>query len=89
MAVSGQFQAPTALLPRKINPSSHCMGGRVNPRARLDAMEKTETLAPAGNRITAVQPAVRCYTNRALPVHEQIHVLLYLCVASLAVISTG
>jgi hypothetical protein len=35
-------------------PSTHCIGGWVGPRACLDAGEKS--LAPAGNRMPAVQP---------------------------------
>jgi hypothetical protein len=40
MEVSGQFQATTDLLLKKI-PSTHSVGSWMDPRACLDAVEKT------------------------------------------------
>jgi hypothetical protein len=46
MEGSDQLHAP-AILPRKIIPGSHCLGGWVGPRAGLDVMEKKNKLLPS------------------------------------------
>jgi hypothetical protein len=43
MEVSGQQHAPAALPPGKAS-FTHCIRGRVNPRAGLDDMEKWKSL---------------------------------------------
>jgi hypothetical protein len=46
MRVGGQLHAPAALPPGK-RPGTHCIGGRVGPRAGLDGCEKSR---PTGIR---------------------------------------
>jgi hypothetical protein len=49
---------------REIAVGIHCIGGRVDPRAGLDAVAKRRKLtAPAGNRTPVVQPG-ECYLMR-------------------------
>jgi len=57
--VSGQLRI-LAALPPKTEPGTPSMEGRVDPRADLEAVAKTENpfLAPAGNRTSAINEAV-------------------------------
>jgi hypothetical protein len=56
MEVKGQLHAPAALPQGEIVPGTHWIGGWVNLRAGLNAVEKN--LGPAGIRTPAVQPLV-------------------------------
>jgi hypothetical protein len=71
MGVSGQRQAPAALLPLgERTPGTHCPGGWVGPRAGLDTEVRGKILCPRRgpnpNR-PVVQPVVRHYTAWANP----------------------
>jgi hypothetical protein len=48
---------------------THCAGGWVGPRAGLDAVEKR--VAPACNRILAIQPVARRYVDCTNPAPVQ------------------
>jgi hypothetical protein len=61
MGVSGQHHAPAALLP----PGTHCTGGWVGLRARLDTEDRGKILCPrreSNPYRPVVQPVVRHYT---------------------------
>jgi hypothetical protein len=55
MEMSGQLDAPAALLRGKRAPRTNWIGW-VGPRSGLDYMEYRKSLGPAGNRTPAVQP---------------------------------
>jgi hypothetical protein len=46
MGVSGQHHTPVALKPGERTPSTHWIGGRVGPRAGLDAWARRKILCP-------------------------------------------
>jgi hypothetical protein len=48
MEVSGQLHAPAALPLGERAPGTHWIGGRVDPRAGLDDVEKLKFLPPPG-----------------------------------------
>jgi hypothetical protein len=54
---------PDRLIPGEIFPGTLCIGGWVEPRTSLDAVEKKIFLAPTENRPLAVQPVGRHYTD--------------------------
>jgi hypothetical protein len=60
MEVSGQLHAPANLPPRKEATSIHWIGGWVNPRACLDAVEKGKNLYLPGNELpsSSLKPVV-------------------------------
>jgi hypothetical protein len=66
MGVSGQLHAPAALPPgeKPPVPIGQEAGWAPEPVSKLWSTEIS--LAPAGNRIPAVQPVARRYTNRAI-----------------------
>jgi hypothetical protein len=51
MELSGELHAPTALPSGKEPPAAHCIGGWVDPRARIDDTEKWKFLTLSGQRI--------------------------------------
>jgi hypothetical protein len=57
-----------SLTPGEITPSTHWLGGLVDPRAGLDDMEKI--LDPTGTRTqtpSVIQPVASRYTNCSIP----------------------
>jgi hypothetical protein len=59
MEVSDQLHAPG-----RFTSGTHWKGGRMGPRAGLEAVElKKKSLDPTGNRTPAVQPVPRRYTD--------------------------
>jgi hypothetical protein len=54
---------PGRFTPGKGASGTHWTGGCVGPRGGLDTAEKRKFLAPAGNRILAVQRVVLHYTD--------------------------
>jgi hypothetical protein len=65
LEVSGQLHAPAALPPGN-SPGTHFIGGRVDPRAGLDDMEKRKFFTLPGLELLpplVVQPIARCYTD--------------------------
>jgi hypothetical protein len=58
MGMGGQRHAP-ADLPRE-RPGTHCIGGRLGPRAGLDGCEN---LAPTGIQPRTAQPIASRYTD--------------------------
>jgi hypothetical protein len=67
MEVSGQLHDSAALLPGKELPDIQRIGGWVEVRTSIDAVQKRKYLAPAGNRTQVVQPVVRRYTKWIIP----------------------
>jgi hypothetical protein len=66
MGVRGQRHAPAALYPRGKTPGTHWIGGRVGPRAGLDAGARRKILYPCRGSnldLPIVQPVVRHYTS--------------------------
>jgi hypothetical protein len=47
---------PDRFIPWKVASGTHCIGGWLDPRAGLHAVEKIEISCPVGNRNRAVQP---------------------------------
>jgi hypothetical protein len=73
--VSGQLPVPAALPPEKASGTTS-VGGWVDPRAGLEAMENTKYTTPVGNQTPAVQPVVRPYTDwDILPPAIQMNIL--------------
>jgi hypothetical protein len=70
MEESDQLHAPAALLPVERAPGTHWVEAWVGPRAGLEAMDKRKSLTSARNRIPAVQPIARRYTDRAIQSKE-------------------
>ena len=60
MGVGGQRNSPASLRPGK-KPGTHCIGGWVGPRARLDGCGKS--LPPPGFDPRTVQPVASRYTD--------------------------
>jgi hypothetical protein len=59
MEVSGQFQAPAALLPGPRDPGTQRIGGWVGPRGGLDAIEKRKisySCQESNSDSSAIQP---------------------------------
>jgi hypothetical protein len=59
MEVSGQLHAPAALLPRERALGTHCIGGRMGPRAVMDVVVKRKIPSPrqeSNPRTLFVQP---------------------------------
>jgi hypothetical protein len=54
MDVNRQLQAPDRYTPGESDTGTHWIGGRVGPRAGLDAVEKRKSHALAGNLTPAV-----------------------------------
>jgi hypothetical protein len=66
MEVSGQFHSPAALSVGENSHTGACwLGFRVGTRAGLDAMDRRQFLASAGNRHPAASPVARLYTDWA------------------------
>jgi hypothetical protein len=49
MEVSGQLHTPTALLPGKDSPGTHCIGDWVGLRTDLDVVKGTGKVVPVRN----------------------------------------
>jgi hypothetical protein len=58
---------PQSLYPRRNCPGTHWIGGYMGPRSGLTLWIRKKSLAPTGDRIPAVQPIARRYTDWALP----------------------
>ena len=67
MGVGGRHDAPAALPPRK-RPGTNCTGGRVEPRAGLEAYGKSRPTSGFDPR--TVQPVAYRYTDYAIPSHR-------------------
>jgi hypothetical protein len=65
MEVSGQFNAPAALPAWEKAASTHWKGGRVGPRAGLDAVEMRTISCPRREPNPAIQPVAHRSTDRA------------------------
>jgi hypothetical protein len=61
MGVDGQRHAPAALYPRQ-RTGTHCIGGRVGPRACLDGCGKSRS--PPGFDPRTVQPVVSTFCKQ-------------------------
>ena len=66
MLLGGQRKAPAAL-PPKNRPGTHCIGGWVDRRERLEACEKSRPLPWFDPR--TVQAVASRYTDWAIPAH--------------------
>jgi hypothetical protein len=62
MEVSGQLHGPS-----RFTPGTHFIGDCLGLKGGLDAVEYQKSVAPAANRIPAVQPVARRYTDCAIP----------------------
>jgi hypothetical protein len=62
MGVGGQRRAPAAL-PLGKRPSTHCIGGWVDPRASLDGCGKSRPLPRSGFDLRTVQHVASRYTD--------------------------
>jgi len=68
MGVGGQRHAPATLPPPpRERPGTHCLGGRLGPRAGLDLCGKSRP--PTGIRSRPVQPVASRYTDWAILHH--------------------
>jgi hypothetical protein len=75
MGVGGQRHAPSVLPPGK-RPGTHCMGGRVGPRAGLDGCGKSRL--PPGFDPRTTQPVA----SRHVSVTHCIFVVVYFTILS-------
>jgi hypothetical protein len=62
MEMSGQFHDLPSL-----TPFTHCMGGRVRPRAGVNDIENRKSLATTKNWTPAIQAVARRYKHSAIP----------------------
>jgi hypothetical protein len=68
--VSGQLHAPGRFTPRERAPGTHWIGGWVDPRGGLDAVEKRKFLPPPGLELrdySVVEPVASRYTDYTIP----------------------
>ena len=68
MGESGQHNATLQLLYPRETPSTHCIGGWVDPGASLGRCGKYHP--PLGFDPCTIQPVVRCYTKWAIQGHN-------------------
>jgi hypothetical protein len=66
--------------PKETAPGTHCIGGRVGPRAVLDAVVKGKIPSPrreSNPRTPIVQPVAQRYTDWAIMALNYLYVILY------------
>jgi hypothetical protein len=76
MEVSGQLHTPATLPPGERAPSTHWIGGWVDPRASLDDVENRKFLTLPGLELQSLScPLVAsCYTNYTIPAPNYVYV---------------